>query len=169
VIDRRAWVGRHDVRYTALDPRAPLQVGNGEVASTLDVTGLHTLPEAYPAPGRYGEPMGTLLGSQCQWAWHSTPVDPAVGGYALARTRQTYDSPHGPVPYVDLTGRTSTTGPEGATACESWLRNNPHRLMLGLLGLTMAGRAFDAAEVTGIDQHLDLWNGAVISRCAWPV
>ena len=33
MIDRRAWVGRHDVVRTRIDPRAPVQVGNGELAA----------------------------------------------------------------------------------------------------------------------------------------
>lgn len=159
-IDRRAWVGRHDVRLAGIDPSAPLQVGNGELSATVDVTGLHTFPDAYPAPGRYGEPVGTLLGCQSQWAWHSTPVDPP---YELDQTRRTYTSPHGPVRYVDLTGRTSTTAPDTATTAENWLRNNPHRLMLGLLGLTVQGQTPDLAELTAVDQRLDLWTGTVHS------
>ena len=35
-IDRRALVGRHDVVVTGVDPRSPLQVGNGELAMAVD-------------------------------------------------------------------------------------------------------------------------------------
>ena len=161
VIDRRAWVGRHDVRHSTLAEGAPVQVGNGELAATVDLTGMQTFPGAYPAPGRYGEPVGTLLGCQTQWAWHSTPSEQA---HELADTVVDYDSPHGRVGYVDLSGRTDSAIPEAAGATESWLRNNPHRLMLGLLGLTRDGQAPDSDDLADADQRLDLWTGTVHSR-----
>ncbi|WP_422934133.1 hypothetical protein [Sinomonas sp. P47F7] len=162
-IDRAALVRRHNVAMRKIDPCSPLTVGNGEFAFTFDATGLQTLPDAYPAPGRYGEPAGSLLGTQSQWGWHSTPIGAVP---ELASTVRTYASPRGPVPYVDLGGRTSATALESMAPAESWLRNNPHRLMLGRIGLApqSAGlRAIGPADVVGIDQTLDLWTGVATS------
>ena len=64
-IDRRALVQRHNPVSTALDPLAPLSVGNGEFAFTADVTGLQTFPEQYET--------GMPLCTQSQWGWHSHP------------------------------------------------------------------------------------------------
>lgn len=164
MIDRKVLVRRHNVLQRRIDPRSPLSVGNGEFAFTMDVTGLQTLPGAYPAPGRYGEQPGSLLGTQAQWAWHSTPVDPEP---TLVSARRRYDSPHGPVSYVDLSGKTSSTHRDQASDEENWLRNNPHRLMLGEIGLSPRSVGLDeirAADVSDLHQELDLWTGTAVSR-----
>ena len=64
-IDRHALVTRHNVELTAIDPHAPLMVGNGDLAFTADITGLQTFPEHYSA-------LAPLL-TMAQWAWHSFP------------------------------------------------------------------------------------------------
>src|SRR5699024_7803318 len=61
-IDRRELVGRHDVRVAGVDPASPLSVGNGDFACTVDLTGLQSIPEAYPVSARDpSRPAGTLL------------------------------------------------------------------------------------------------------------
>ena len=55
-IDRKALVERHNVTFTEVNPAEVPQVGNGEIAFGIDVTGLQTL---------YGNAFS-------QWAWHST-------------------------------------------------------------------------------------------------
>lgn len=161
MIDRKALVQRHNVKLTAIDPRSPLSIGNGNFAFTADVTGFTTIPDAYPAPGRYVERPGTLLGMQSSWGWHSTPtdIDPQ-----LSHTRKEYQSPHGPVKYVDLSGATSATKLDGGTPEESWLRNNPHRLMLGSISLLTAGcRSIRPADLSDVNQELDLFTGLLTS------
>src|SRR5579859_6368658 len=64
-IDRRAVVVRHNPTLTAIDPRSPLSVGNGEFAFTADPTGLQTFPTLYDEH----MPLCTLS----QWGWHTTP------------------------------------------------------------------------------------------------
>ena len=64
-IDRQALVGRHAVHLDAIDPHAPVMVGNGELGFTADITGLQTFPERY-------SPLAPLL-TMAQWAWHSFP------------------------------------------------------------------------------------------------
>ena len=164
MIDRKSLVRRHNVTVNAIDPRSPLTVGNGSFAFTADVTGLQTVPDAYPAPGRYVEMPGTLLGTQSNWGWHSTPVDSEP---TIESAMKDYESPHGPVKYVDLSGNTSATHLDGGTEEETWLRNNPHRLMLARVALdpvSVGLKTIQATDVHGINQVLDLWTGHLSSE-----
>lgn len=164
-IDRRALVGRHAVEVTHIDGTSPLSVGNGEFCYTADVTGLQTFPDHYPVADQAGGPPGTLLGTMSSWGWHSLP-----GGehHDLAEVMRLYDTPRGPVPYVDMRGEVTGTGESPASAAESWLRGNPHRLDLGRIGLVVAAsgtpRAPEVADLDDIHQRLDLWTGLLTSR-----
>ncbi|MEV4759102.1 hypothetical protein AB0J86_28950 [Micromonospora sp. NPDC049559] len=164
-LDRRALVARHAVEVTGVEPASPLSVGNGEFCYTVDLTGLQTFPERYPVADHTGAGAGTLLGTQSQWGWHSTP-----GGerYDLAQTRRDYDTPRGPVPYVDMLGELSATSEAPGSGAESWLRNNPHRLDLGRIGLVLdagtAPRPPAPDEIGEPHQRLDLWTGVIESR-----
>lgn len=164
MIDRHALVRRHNVIVSDVDARSPLSVGNGNFAFTADVTGLQSIPGAYPAPGRYVEQPGTLLGTQSTWGWHSTPVETEP---ALDSAIKEYGSAHGPVKYVDLSGQTSATQLDGGTPEETWLRNNPHRLMLGAVALDPSSAGLSSlsqADITEIHQTLDLWHGLLTSN-----
>ena len=101
VIDRETLVRRHNVEQRTIDPRSPISVGNREFCFTMDLTGLQSLPARYPVAARDGLPPGTLLGTQSQWGWHSIPPGQ---DYTLAGSTVLYDSPRGPVPYVDMVG-----------------------------------------------------------------
>lgn len=163
MINRKELVRRHNVRFDAISPRSPLSVGNGNFAFTADVTGLQSVPDAYPAPGRYVETPGTLLGTQSSWGWHSTPVNPEP---RLEDTLRDYASPHGRVAYVDLSGKTSATALDGGTREETWLRNNPHRTMLGSVALAPEAVGLDGIEPSDLEsiaQTLDLWTGTISS------
>ncbi|PZF85295.1 hypothetical protein [Jiangella anatolica] len=170
-IDRRALVSRHRVVMTEIDGRSPLSVGNGEFCFTVDVTGLQTFPDRYPVASRDGTADGTLLGTQAQWGWHSVP-----GDHRLEDTLITYDTPHGPAPYADVTGSIGAGGDRTHSPAELWLRANPHRLDLGRIGLELLddGRARPVApgDVSGVRQVLDLWHGVIDSTfelCGQPV
>ncbi|HSE21701.1 MAG TPA: hypothetical protein VLB68_08570 [Pyrinomonadaceae bacterium] len=65
-IDRLALVRRHNPRLRQVERLAPLSVGNGEFAFTVDVTGLQTLAPEYEDT----VPLCTMS----QWGWHSTPA-----------------------------------------------------------------------------------------------
>jgi hypothetical protein len=160
-IDRRGLVGRHAVEVTGFEPASPLSVGNGEFCCTVDVTGLQTFPDLYPVENRDGPEPGTLLATMSQWGWHSVP---GGDGLDLADTYRWYDTPRGPVPYVDMRGEVTGTGDAPASIAEAWLRNNPHRLDLGRIGFVLAGRPVPPGEVTAVRQRLDLWTGVVESR-----
>ncbi|WP_458779221.1 hypothetical protein [Arthrobacter sp. D3-16] len=164
-INREELVRRHNVHQRSVDPRSPVSVGNGEFAFTMDLTGLQTLPDAYPVGPRDELPPGTLLGTQAQWGWHATPP---AGQYDVADSAVLYDSPHGPVPYVDMAGDIVNDHETGTSLAETWLRANPHRLDLGRIGLLLveagAARAVTEADITDTGQTLDLWTGVVTSR-----
>lgn len=164
-IDRSAVIQRHGVRLRALDARSPLSVGNGEFAFTADVTGMQSLPQAYPVgPRDPNLPAGSLLGTQSQWGWHSIPPSE---DFQLEDSIVEYDTTRGPVGYVDMGGSLKGGTESGTPRRDLWLRSNPHRLDLGNVALVHGqGRgnsALQPAQITGIDQHLDLSIGLLHS------
>ncbi|UKA51057.1 glycoside hydrolase family 43 protein [Arthrobacter sp. FW305-123] len=164
-IDRKALVQRHNVHQERLDPRSPVSVGNGEFAFTMDLTGLQSLPDAYPVGARDELPPGTLLGTQAQWGWHSVPPPEP---YHLDGSTVLYDSPRGPVPYVDMVGEIVNDRETDTSRAETWLRANSHRLDLGRIGFRWmedgTERPLIPADIAGTEQTLDLWTGVVTSR-----
>jgi hypothetical protein len=148
-IDRAALVRRHDPLIRKLDPFAPLSVGNGEFAFTADVTGLQTFPEEYEAQ----MPLCTMS----QWGWHTTPAPAGLKGKELRLAG--YDAHGRQVLYH--------TRSEGQKELFDWLRENPHRLHLGRVGLhlTAPGRGeAKPSDISDIEQRLDLWAGILTSR-----
>jgi hypothetical protein len=145
-IDRRASIERHTPRNTSLDPLAPLSVGNGHFAFTVDVTGLQTFPAVYREKGI---PLETLA----RWAWHTNP-NPE--GYKLSDTYRFFDEHGRKVGYP--TDQASTAG--------QWLRRNPHILPLARIGFDIRdarGAPLEPSNLSGIEQTLDLWRGVVTS------
>lgn len=149
-IDRFALVSRHNVVLHQADTLGSLSVGNGEFAFTVDVSGLQTFPNEYEN--------GIPLGTQTQWAWHSIKN---TQGFALKDVTREYESCDGtkalyPVQHTE--GR--------AGEATNFLRTNPHRLHLGLIGLVIQkenGEEANLADLTNINQQLDLWTGKIES------
>jgi hypothetical protein len=147
-IDRRALVTRHNPTLRKFDPLSPLSLGNGEFAFTADITGLQTFPEEYER--------STPLCTMSQWAWHTTP---SPNGLEQRAFRLTQYETHG-----RLVGY--QTSSEGQSELYTWLRENPHRLHLGRIGLrleTESGREASAADISEVEQTLDLWTGILTS------
>ena len=113
-------------------------MGNGEFAFTVDATGLQTFPDLYEKT--------MPLCTQSQWGWHSFP--PPQGTLAP----EEFDAHGRKVGYYTRAG--------DQRELYNWLRENPHRLHLGRIGLDIA----DAQEVAGIHQKLDLWTGVIESQ-----
>ncbi len=147
------------------DIESPCQIGNGEFAVTVDITGLQTFPAMHDG----AMPLGTMA----QWGWHSVPrseskaegrTERGPGGaiYSL------YDSHGRMVTYAD--GRGDTGGDvavTGMTREAVWQRLNPHRLHLGRIGLLIKLAADGMATIGDIHsprQELDLWTGTIESR-----
>ncbi|MBS1792782.1 MAG: glycoside hydrolase family 65 [Acidobacteria bacterium] len=148
-MDRFALVARHNPVLRKFEPLSPLSVGNGEFAFTCDVTGLQTFPELY----ENAMPLCTMS----QWGWHSKPMPESLKDKEFQWTD--YDTFGRRVPYQ--TGRT------GQQELYDYLRENPHRLHLGRIGLKLVkadGTEAEPEDVTGIEQKLDLWTGVIESR-----
>ena len=142
-------VRRHNPRILRLDPLSPLSLGNGEFAFTADVTGLQTLPKVY----ENAMPLCTMS----QWGWHTEPAPLRLDRQTL-RLKQ-YDTHGRQVGYH--------TDSEGQTELFNWLRENPHRLHLGEIGLCLTKddqKEIQVGDLSDVNQELDLWRGLLTSR-----
>jgi hypothetical protein len=152
-IDRFALVTRHNIENSIIDSLNSLSVGNGEFAFTVDITGLQTFPEFYSK--------GISLGTMSGWGWH-TFKNPE--NYQLSDVYKTYTVQGRLVDYV----RQFTTG-EGdrKIAASNWLRANPHRIHLGMIGLRILkedGTEISISDIKNPVQKLNLWTGEIESR-----
>jgi len=141
-INRKALVTRHDVLLTQFDGDRPLQVGNGEFAFGMDITGLQTFV-----------PFNTMS----QWGWHSSPLPP---GQKLSDFQgQVWDTHGRPIRYM--------MPDPNHPALSAWMAANPHRINLGRIGMNLVrkdGTPGVFSDLTNIHQKLDLWNGTVTSK-----
>ncbi len=150
-IDRRALVTRHNPTFDNVDPSAPIMIGNGDIAFTVDITGLQTFQDQY-------SPLVPLM-TQAQWAWHSFP------------NPKGYDLDDGLVP-VEVRGQTRRYAwlkdwSEAQNPAIAWLRENPHRFNLGRVSLHLASKSGDGAsfaQLSDAHQQLDMWTGTLTSR-----
>lgn len=97
------------------------------------------------------------LCTMSQWGWHTSPRPPELDSQVLRLTQ--YDTYGRPVGYQ--------TSSEGQSELYNWLRENPHRLHLGQIGLRllMTGqREAVATDLSDSEQKLDLWRGILTSR-----
>jgi hypothetical protein len=150
-IDRQALVTRHSPTITAVDPASPFMVGNGSVAFTADITGLQTFEQQY-------SPLVPLM-TQAQWAWHSFP-NPK--GFKIEDALVPFKVPGGTRKYPAL-----QNWEQAKAEHIQWLRENPHRINLGRLGLHLVkadGQAATFADLSETRQTLNLWTGRLNSR-----
>jgi hypothetical protein len=147
-IDRHALVTRHNPHLTALDTWAPLSVGNGEFAFTVDATGLQTFTEYYRQHGITTE-------TEARWSWHE---DPNPHGYKLS------DANHLFTAYEKTMGYPT----KGSGPASMWLRENPHIQPLPQLSLDLkrpeGAVPLAPGDIHDVDQTLDLWSGTINSR-----
>jgi protein-glucosylgalactosylhydroxylysine glucosidase len=144
-VDRRARVARHSPVVRTFDAFSALSVGNGGFAFTADATGLQTFAEEYKE---------IPLATQAEWGWHSF-ANPS--GFRTEDALQSYDAHGRQVPYLS-----AQNGPAG-----KWLRENPHRLSLARIGFALRrrdGSAVRSADLTNVEQRLDMWSGTIASR-----
>ena len=147
-IDRFALVARHAVTLNAPDTLGSLSVGNGEFAFTVDASGLQTFPDAYEN--------GIPLGTQTQWAWHRIPAPEPYKLKDVANPFASCDREN--IPYAVQ----HKEGPEAEAS--DWLRENPHRLHLGLVGLVLIkddGTEAALTDLHNVRQRLDMWTGQI--------
>ncbi len=152
-IDRYELVTRHNIQNSVIDPLNSLSVGNGEFAYTADITGMQTFPEYYES--------GIPLGTQSQWGWHSFP-NPE--NYTLEDVLTYFPAGKDSIPYPFQYTHSNDERKNKAT---EWLRENPHRLHLGLIGLQILKNDSTLISITDIqqpDQQLNLWSGELKSH-----
>lgn len=141
-IDRKALVDRHRIVTTKTNNGSPAQVGNGEFAFGVDVTGLQTF---------------TPFNTMSHWSWHSTPLPKGVKAEDF---KQSAIETNGRQVLYDL------VNPE-QRELSRWLEANPHRFNLGRIGLKLTRS--DGSEATPTDlsdtrQEVDMWTGIITSR-----
>jgi hypothetical protein len=150
-IDRKSLVTRHKVHIDTVDILNPLTVGNGRFAFTADITGLQTFPSLYEK--------GIPLGTQSEWGWH---IFPDTEGFIFEESLQDYDYHGRKVPF-SVQIRT----PRRNSDAVNYLRQNPHRLHLGMIGLDIThpdGSPVKADEINDTEQVLDPWTGELHSK-----
>jgi hypothetical protein len=181
-IDRMELVSRHNPVFEEPHPVDVLTVGNGDVAMTVDVSGLQTFPgfhELRPDPSRVpytgldGLPpqrprtyakddFQIPLRIQSSWGWYSTR---GRRDYSLSEVMSHYESHRGTVAYPDQMGllRAGDPIPQSLEA-GAWLAFNPRRLHLGRLALETSGGLaplVDPEQLEGVRTSLDLYSGLV--------
>jgi len=152
-IDRFALVTRHNIENSVIDSLNSLSVGNGEFAFTVDITGLQTFPEFYSK--------GISLGTMSDWGWH-TGENPE--NFQLSDLYKTYDI-HGR--NVDYIHQFKANEDVRKAAASDWLRSNPHRFHLGMIGLQIIkedGKEISISDIKDPVQRLNLWTGEIDSR-----
>lgn len=149
-INRYELTARHNPVLKRIEYNSPLTIGNGEFAFTADVTGLQTLYEEYK---EHSAPLCTMS----QWGWHTTPVN---------KERYAYTPEDILMTEYDYAGRKVTYAVEVKSGNEEtyyWLRQNPHRLNLGRLGLLYRENRIRPEDITDIRQTLYLYEGILDS------
>jgi hypothetical protein len=143
-IDRKSIVQRYNLKLDASHPYSPVQVGNGNFALGVDVTGLQTFL-----------PHNTLS----TWGWHNSSLPSTPG--------QTSPSDYTGVDWWTH-GRLVNYAQPNPTQKDisQWMIANPHRINLGRVGLWFGGISGGnvSEEMLGEKQQvLDLWEGVITS------
>ncbi|KAI1820943.1 Six-hairpin glycosidase-like protein [Xylaria intraflava] len=140
-IDRRQVVRSFNPRRNASSATTPLQVGNGNFAFGVDVTGLQTF---------------NPFAAMSTWGWHNfslpttpgqTSVDDFVGLDWWTHGRLVnYDQPN-----------------PAQNDISNWLIMNPQRLNLARIGFSFGGEEITEQDLQDKTQELDLWTGKISS------
>lgn len=151
-IDRQALVSRNNPIVNSMDTLSSLTVGNGELAYTVDATGLQSFPDYYAN--------GVCLGTQSQWAWHSFPN---TEGYKPEEALKPFNFGHHSKKELYSCQFRDKSRQHYAS---EYLRVNPHRLHLGVIGFDFASLRQDAkpTDIKDIYQNLDMWHGEINSH-----
>lgn len=140
-IDRKSVVERHRVITSITNEKSPAQVGNGEFAFSVDITGLQTFV-----------PFNTMS----HWSWHSLPLPK---GLNIADFKGKEMDTHGRMIQYDI------QNPE-QPELSAWLSQNPHRFNLGRIGFQLLksdGIEAKAEDLKDTHQEIDMWKGIIYS------
>ncbi len=140
-IDRKALVQRHNIYRSVNDEKKPLQVGNGNLAFNVDITGLQTFT-----------PFNTLS----HWAFHEMPLP---NGINISDFKGKTYNVNGRNVQFDI------DNPEQKQLSE-WLAANPHPVNLGRIGLYLShkdGTLAQLSELKNTRQVLNIYTGMITS------
>jgi len=143
-INRKAVVTRHNIKSDRFSKRSPAQVGNGEIAFGVDLTGLQTFV-----------PFNTLS----QWGWHS---DPVPEGVEIGNFRGQQVEQNGKMVTYPLRNEEN----EEQRMISDWLTGNPHRINLGRIAFSLLdeqGEEVQMDDLQHCQQEVDLWTGIISS------
>lgn len=140
-IDRKALVDRHRIVTTKTNNGSPAQVGNGEFAFGVDITGLQTFV-----------PFNTMS----NWSWHSTPLPKDIKAEDFKQSA------------IDTNGRQVLYDLPNSEQSQlsQWLAANPHRFNLGRIGLKLIcsdGTEAKPTDLSETRQEVDMWTGIITS------
>ncbi|CAK5262211.1 unnamed protein product [Mycena citricolor] len=144
-IDRHGLVTRYNPRRNASSSSTPMQVGNGNFAFGADVTGLQTL-----------QPWAIMS----SWGWKND---------TLPANKTVEDVADYSGVSLDNHGRLVEYMFNGPAPLQQWMIANPNRVNLGNIGLVFFGSDgarlnVTEADLSGVDQVLDIWTGTLTSR-----
>ncbi|WP_325637423.1 hypothetical protein [Parapedobacter sp.] len=140
-IDREKLVGRHRIITEKNNPWSPAQVGNGEFAFGVDITGLQSF---------------TTHATMSHWGWHSFPLPEGLDIKDF--NGKMWDTYGRQVRYDDWD--------EDHPELSAWLAGNPHSLNLGRIGLVLKksdGSLATLGDLANTRQETDLWTGTITS------
>ena len=149
-IDRYKLLNRHNPLIDKIDYKAPLSIGNGNFAFTVDATGLQTLYDEY-------KEKLTPLCTMSQWGWHTRPVSSTRYDYNMDDLEMTEYT------YSDRKVTYAVDCKEGNEDVYYWLRKNPHKFNLGRLGFLYRHERIKAEDIYDIKQTLNLYEGIIES------
>ncbi|KAI1447556.1 Six-hairpin glycosidase-like protein [Annulohypoxylon stygium] len=140
-INRRQVVRSFNPHRNASSQTTPLQVGNGNFAFGVDVTGLQTF-----------SPFATMS----TWGWHNFSIPTTVGQTSVNDFTGLDWWTHG-----RLVNYNQPNPAENDIS--NWLIQNPQRINLGNIGLWFNGDSVTEEDLENKSQTLDLWTGKISS------
>jgi hypothetical protein len=143
-LDRQKVVERNNVISNKLDIKSPAQVGNGEFAFSVDITGLQTFI-----------PFNTMS----HWGWHSDPLPEST---KVENFKGQLVDTYGRMVKYPLVNKND----EEQEALSNWLSGNPHRINLGRIAFSLKksnGSTVKPEDLQNCSQELNLWSGIISS------
>ncbi|KAF1843713.1 uncharacterized protein K460DRAFT_287797 [Cucurbitaria berberidis CBS 394.84] len=143
-INRKSIIQQYNLKLNQSHPYSPVQVGNGNFAFGVDITGLQTFL-----------PHNTLS----SWGWHNSSLP--------STPNQTSPADYTGVEWWTHGRLVNYEQPNPAEKeISQWMIANPHRINLGRVGLWFGGIKggnISERQLSARCQELDLWEGAVTS------
>jgi len=140
-IDRKSIVRQFNLQLNQSHPYSPVQVGNGDFAFGVDVTGLQTFL-----------PHNTLS----SWGWHNSSLPTTPNQTSTEDFKGQDWWTHGRL--------VNYAQPNPAQKdISQWMIANPHRINLGRIGLWFGEKNITEEILEQKSQMLDLWQGVISS------